>query len=186
MCIICYIPKDMELAEKYIFEAMWYNNPDGAGIMWQQDNVVRYKKGYFNFNDFYNDVVKIKNTNVNMAIHCRIATSGGINSEMCHPFKISNKDEELKETYNECEIALMHNGIIRGLGYKYSGMSDTAEYIKDTLYPRYKKDKTFYLDTETISNEITGSRLIFMTSKTVRMIGQWYKIDGCYYSNLRF
>jgi hypothetical protein len=56
---------------------MWDTNPNGAGIMWRDENGdVFFKKGYFDMFEFYRDYLVIKEDyNYECALHFRIATS---------------------------------------------------------------------------------------------------------------
>jgi len=52
MCIICAKNKGIEMPSWDIIENMWYNNTDGAGLMWVEDGAVRISKGYMKYEDF--------------------------------------------------------------------------------------------------------------------------------------
>ena len=191
MCVICYVPRGVRLPSKETIKNMWDRNSHGAGVMYKtQDNKVFYKKGYFDFETFYNDLLKISDKAVEIGIHCRIATSGGINQEMCHPFPITTDIDRLKAPFgNQCDRPLvMHNGVIADKG-KY-GLNDTCAYIIDKLLPRYITSPAFMYNNKIvkrIQNEIGSSKLLIMSEFPTKMIGNWTKdSDGCYYSNLYF
>ena len=191
MCVICYVPRGVRLPSKDTIRAMWDKNPHGGGIVYKDsDNNVYYKKGYFDFDMFYNDLVEISDVAVEMAMHTRIATSGGINAEMCHPFRLSNSKDDLRCTSGEkcTEPIIMHNGMINVDIMK--GLNDTCSYIIKKLYPRYKKHNAFMFDNQIvkkIENEIGYSKLLIMSQYPTKLIGDWKTDDdGCYYSNLYF
>lgn len=191
MCVICYVPRGVRLPNKTTIQNMWNTNPHGAGVMYKTRNGdVYYKKGYFDFDSFYEDLLKISDRAVEIGIHCRIATSGGINKEMCHPFPLTDDIERLKSPFgNKCDRPMiMHNGIISSQG-KY-GLNDTCAYIIDKLLPRYKRTTAFMFDNgiiKRIQKEIGSSKLLIMSKYPTKMIGYWQKDnDGCYYSNLYF
>ena len=191
MCVICYVPRGVLLPKKETIKAMWDKNPHGAGVMYKTPkNEVFYKKGYFDFEEFYDDLVKISDRAVEIGIHCRIATSGGINNEMCHPFPLSTKESRLRSLFgNQCsEPIIMHNGIINI--NLLNTLSDTCSYIVKRLYPRYLYNKTFMFNdnvVKNIENEIGSSKLLIMSQFPTKMIGNWQKDnDGCFYSNLYF
>ena len=191
MCVICYVPENTYLPKKSTIKAMWDKNPHGAGVMYKNaNNEVFYKKGYFDFDEFYEELVEISKRAVEMAIHCRIATSGGINQEMCHPFNLTSDVEEIKEHsgYKCDKPIVMHNGVI-SIEPKYD-LNYTCTYIIDTLVPIYKNDPTFMFNQNTImdiEDEIGSSKLLIMSIYPTKMIGHWKKDDdGCYYSNLYF
>ena len=191
MCVICYVPKNTYLPKKDTIRAMWDKNHDGAGVMYKtENNEVFYKKGYFDFEMFYADLVEISKRAKEMAIHCRIATSGGVNKEMCHPYPLTNEIGRLKSPFgNKCDKPIiMHNGIINinNIG----DLNDTCSYIIKKLVPRYKRTTAFMFDetiVDHIQDEIGYSKLLIMSQYPTKMIGNWQKDDdGCYYSNLYF
>lgn len=192
MCVICYIPKNSNNLKYEDIRKMWNHNPDGAGIMWIDDeNKVYFKKGYFNLYELYRDYLIIKEDyNFECALHFRIATSGGINEKMCHPFVMTNEDEIIAKTKGCADVLVMHNGIINIKNRP--NFSDTAEYIINRLYPRYEKDTRFFLHYEKkdkflIENEIGFSnKILLFSGEGVDMIGKWFEYKGTYCSNLYF
>lgn len=190
MCCICYVKNIKNFPKKETLLSLWNHNRDGGGIMWKtKNNELFFKKGYFDFETFYEDAVTISKEAKEMALHCRIATSGGINQEMCHPFMLTkSKGDFYKLEGESVKPLIMHNGIINIDVIK--GLSDTCTYIKKKLYPRYKRNKGFMHDNNyvnSISNEIGGSKLvIFSKTMPTKLIGDWKEKDGCYYSNLLF
>lgn len=192
MCVICYIPKESKGLSYRDIKDMWDTNPHGAGMMWLEKNgKVAFKKGYFNIDELYRDYLIIKNDyNFECALHFRIATGGGINEKMCHPFVMTNKDKYLIKTIGYADVCVMHNGIINIPHRK--NFSDTAEYVKHNLYPMYKKDKRFFLhftknQKALVENEIGfGSKLLIFSNEGIEMVGYWSKYKDCYCSNLNF
>ena len=57
MCVIAYVSKSTELSEKELRNC-FVNNPDGAGFMIYDDKKkkVHIRKGFMNFDDFWNAV----------------------------------------------------------------------------------------------------------------------------------
>lgn len=190
MCVICYIPKGVELPRKERIKAMWDSNSDGAGLFWIADGKVHISKGYFNFESFYKDILIVKDYDYELAIHMRIATAGGISQRMCHPFPISNKKSDMFNLDGTYDSAIMHNGVIHI--NNRAEYSDTAEFVVTNLYSRYLTDRRFYNHlsekaTRKLEESISGSRMIFFGGDgSVKMIGSWSEKNGCYYSNLHF
>lgn len=192
MCVICYIPKKSKGLNYYEIEKMWNTNPDGAGLMWiDENNVVYFKKGYFDIIELYRDYLIIKQDyNYECALHFRIATGGGINEKMCHPFVMTNKDEVITKTKGCADVLIMHNGIINIPHRK--NFSDTAEYIMKNLYPMYKNDSRFFLhftkrNKALLENEIGfGSKLLIFSGDGIEMVGKWFEYKDMYCSNLYF
>lgn len=192
MCVICYIPKESKGLSYEDICDMWYTNPHGAGMMWLENNgKVAFRKGYFDVDELYRDYLIVKNDyNLECALHFRIATSGGINDKMCHPFVMTNKDNLIVKTYGYSDVCVMHNGMINIPHRK--DFSDTAEYIMHNLYPMYKKDDRFFLhltkrQKALLENEIGfGSKLLIFSDEGIEMVGRWSKYKDCYCSNLHF
>lgn len=192
MCVIMYKPSGASLPTKETIRAMWDSNRDGAGFMWKnpKTNEIHYRKGYFDFNTFYNDIKAHYRLNREMAIHCRIATSGGISKSMCHPFPMVKNNLMMKSSHLDSKTYpfVMHNGVISTTFV--DDLSDTCSYIINSLVPRYKKDKLFFynpFEETSIKNEIGASKLlIFSPLCKAKMIGDWTEINGCYFSNTHF
>lgn len=190
MCVICYIPKGTKLPNKERIKAMWDSNSDGGGLFWIANGQVHISKGYFNFESFYKDILTVKDFDYELAIHMRIATAGGISQNMCHPFPISNKKEDIFDLDGAYDSAIMHNGIIPIRNR--AEYSDTAEFIVTNLYSRYLNDRRFYKhfsdkSRRKLENAIGGSRMLFFGGDgSIEMVGSWSEKDGCYYSNLNF
>ena len=193
MCVIAYIPKESKGIEYTDFKNMWETNPDGAGIMWiDDDGDVFFKKGYFDMFELYKDYCIIKyDYNFECALHFRIRTSGNVDGKMCHPFIMTNKDKIITKTHGRVDTLVMHNGIINIKPHR-KDFSDTAEYIERNLYPMYKKDKRFFLHytkrrKAEIENEIGfGSKLLIFCKDGVEMVGRWQKFKDYYCSNTYF
>lgn len=192
MCVIAYIPKNSKGVSYKDFKDMWETNPNGAGIMWRDDEgEVYFKKGYFDLFEFYRDYLIIKEDyNFECALHFRIATSGKISDKMCHPFVMTNKDDIIIQTKGRADTLVMHNGIIKIKNRP--DFSDTAEYIERNLYPMYRKDNRFFLhftknQKALIENEIGfGSKLLIFSPDGIEKIGKWFKYKDYYCSNLYF
>ena len=192
MCVIAYIPKESKGMSYKDFKDMWITNPDGAGIMWiENDNRVYFRKGYFDPDELYRDYLVIKEDhNFECALHFRIATAGGINDKMCHPFVMTNNDDIIVKTEGRADVLVMHNGIIKI--NNRPNFSDTAEYIERNLYPMYRKDNRFFLhftkrQKALLENEIGfGSKLLIFSGDGIEKVGKWFNFKDFYCSNLYF
>lgn len=189
MCVIAYLPKEARSLSKEELMAMWDKNPHGAGIMWLDDtSKVKFSKGYMDFNSFYRDYLIVKEDyNYECAVHFRIATSGGINQQMCHPFVMTGDEELIKKINGKSDVCVMHNGII-DIDNRPT-LNDTCEYIIRILYPEYEEDNRFFLHLTQrremlIQNDIGYSKLLFFSKEGVKMIGDWKFKNGVYFSNL--
>lgn len=199
MCIIIYKPANKELPARDILETCELNNPDGAGYMIHKDGLVQFKKGFMDFNEFWESIQGEGDlTQYHVGIHFRIATHGTICSSMCHPFPIVHNKKELIKTSGITKYCAMHNGTIPNFGesmsyYSYYtkktkkkktdiSLSDTAEFIKDCL--TLLKDKLHLKRCQKlVSKLIDGSRMLIFTPNKIILLGNWIKDNGIYYSN---
>jgi hypothetical protein len=125
----------------------------------------------------YNADIQTQDT---VIYHFRIATSGGISPENCHPFPISAKEEDLKSLTLSCKAAFVHNGI---LGKGSGELSDTQLYILNTLsrYGNLKKKLP------RIARDTVGSRTaILQADGQLWLTGTWIEEDGYHFSNKTF
>lgn len=119
MCIAIFNPKDGNTLGQDTLTACYENNPDGMGIMWTEDGVLKCYKTVDDFDTFCNvyNYAREKSTAV---LHFRRATHGKIAKKNCHPFFV-NKD-----------LAFVHNGVLG----KHGGdrkKSDTRSFMVDIL-----------------------------------------------------
>lgn len=122
MCIIIAKQSRQTIAKKHIFEG-FDNNPNGAGFMYVKDGKVTIDKGYGSPRAFYKAFKKAEQENPGspFVLHMRIATSGGIDTENCHPFMTRHG------------VGFCHNGIISQFSYANSKHSDTWHYVESVL-----------------------------------------------------
>ena len=126
MCIAI-LKKPNGLINKTELETCFKNNPDMCGFAFAHQGKVHICKGYNNFEEFYSDYNKVASLNDrHILIHFRIATSGGINVDNCHPFYV-----------HENKMALIHNGVISGMGATKvdNSKNDTRIFIEKYLTP---------------------------------------------------
>lgn len=184
MCVICISPKGIRQPNENEFADMWLRNPHGAGYMVARGDCVEIHKGFMDFEEFIEQIRFERFTDDDVvAYHFRIATQGGINPEMCHPFPYTNKTKALKALDVECRVGIAHNGIIPITSNGNRELSDTALYIRDYLPQRVRNGlndftlKVIYADIQ--------SRMVFLfPDGHFRTVGHWEDMDGLLYSNL--
>lgn len=177
MCVIVVKPKGVQIRKGYL-KNCYLSNPDGAGFMYVKDGKVVILKGYFHFETFYADFAKAEKINRKspFVLHFRIATSGGVNYENCHPFKIDEHN------------AFVHNGIFYNLSYANYNLSDTQVFnntILQNLPTGWQNSTGVFNLLETYAKE-SASKLAFLSDSGKVLIcaeedGTWYK--GSWYSN---
>ena len=101
MCIALLIPKGEKITRETL-EQCFQSNPHGAGFMLSDNNKLIIRKGYFTFAGFWASWIQAhkKYPDTDYVAHFRIATSGELDRQNCHPHKISE------------QLAYVHNGIL--------------------------------------------------------------------------
>lgn len=186
MCLIAFskdgkskIPMDnMEFAQR--------RNSDGWGIMFAQNGRLAFIKENTSFKQFRDIWETMIPDNVPVGVHFRMATSGAKNDEMCHPFRILNKEQD------EMDLALMHNGVIsiKSMNPGVEKRSDTALFVDAYLRPMLRKGNSLI---QSRAFNLGLSMAIGTSNKLVMLDGdgndywvhknQGVEIDGVWYSN---
>lgn len=180
MCIAIYKPAKVVLT-KNLLKTCFNNNPHGAGFAFpNKDNrKVIIEKGFFKFREFwmrYRVVAKLKRP---MLIHFRVATSGKIDKDNCHPWRIDLKH------------ALVHNGVLQHrLGLESNECSDTGQFVEYILKPTFEKNqKVWRLDQYKwmIEHSIGGGNKLAILDHKGRIVifneekGEWH--NDAWFSN---
>lgn len=192
MCIIAAKPRGIDMPSKETIRRMWYNNPDGAGIMYSADDKVIIHKGFMKLSDFEAELEKLRKTvdlkKAGVVMHFRITTHGGTRPENCHPFPISMKLSRLRQTRLTTSIGVAHNGMI-SVTPRDKTISDTMEYIASQLYPLYKAMPTFYENEyamQLIQNAITSRMAFLLPDGKIYTTGDFIEDNGMIYSNTSY
>jgi hypothetical protein len=136
MCIAVAKPRDIKVRKKVLKEC-FRNNPDGVGFAYpsKKEKKVEIHKGYFSFRQFWADYRKIQETGCPMIIHFRIATSGKVDGENCHPWRINKKH------------ALIHNGILaHKIDLEHEDVSDTGLFTEHFFKPIFAHGPALWLN----------------------------------------
>jgi predicted glutamine amidotransferase len=99
MCIIAIKPEGVSIPIERL-KNCWDNNPDGAGLMYSENNELKIIKGLMDFDSFikaYNDISPLEKK---IIIHFRYATHGKVCKDLTHPFDIDK------------DLAFVHNGVL--------------------------------------------------------------------------
>lgn len=179
MCIAIVKLPGINFPSKKTLKICWYNNPDGAGILFQQGNKVVVDKGHMTFKNFWKAFQSHKLTkNDFVALHFRYATSGGFTPEKTHPFPISAREKELNKTKFKSDFALLHNGV---LGEGEKNLSDTQVFIRDIVsnVKPYLNDIKIQKMLENLS---VGSRLAIFHNGNYFLTGNWIDENGLLFS----
>lgn len=125
MCVIVVKPKDVEFSVED-FKRCWNRNGHGLGYYAFIDGKHLSGKGLMNEKKALKKTEKIRKKGVTAVFHFRIQSKGGVSSDLTHPFKFSNEEEER---------LLFHNGTIHEIrtNGKESDSSILAEKLLQPL-----------------------------------------------------
>ena len=183
MCIAILKPAE-KILTKRVLKTCFHNNPDGAGfaIASKRARSVIIKKGFFSFRKFWHSFREYQKRGEAMLIHFRVATSGKIDGENCHPWRV-DKDH-----------ALIHNGNLESkLELKHEHVSDTGLFVECILQPILVQSPDMWQDSafKWMLEESMGTnnKVVIINSQGEYFIfnekqGDWE--DGCWFSNKTF
>lgn len=176
MCVIITTPglrhrptlEQLELCEE--------TNPHGSGVAWLTGKRVEYIKGLR-----AGEIHSLLNKVVSPAIvHFRIASVGGVNAQLCHPFPITHRAELRRN--GRARAVLFHNGTWSewsaaadhfGIAFpKREAVSDTR--VAAALVARFGFDWM---------KRWEYCRWAVLSAAGIQRLGQWTRIGRCYYSN---
>jgi len=185
MCVICVKGKDVELPKKETLRNCFEANKQGVGFVYFDGEFNNLKKGYFDFEKFYEDFFRMVKKEHPCIIHFRTATSGKVDAGNCHPFPLSNQKEELRKTeMQKKEIFVAHNGVFTtDLDKK---LSDTMVFIRDILSKPIIKRNLFgnQVINKLLSFAVGWGKLAFINGNgNLLLIGEFQKFNECYFSN---
>lgn len=191
MCIIAVSKKGVRQPNTEELKTMFQRNPDGAGYMFLNKNGdVEIHKGFMTWEDFEQAMKVQKFTKDDVVIyHFRIATQGGINREMCHPFPLTDKLEQT--TFLDCvgPCGVAHNGIIPiTTDRRNKNYSDTALFIVRYLSqmitgPGTLTDRAVLDEVERLAR---SKFAILDKYGNIATIGDFIEDDGILYSNATY
>ena len=181
MCIIAYKKEGVKPLDEETARECWFNNPHGAGYAYWNEKLCKWsvRKGYLNFKAFWDAYSAEKFTKDDIVVvHFRVATSGYKDGGNCHPFPMSNKLEELRNTSFDTDKIIFHNGKV---GEGETVASDTVAHVRDLLEPlsRYLE---FDPDLEAVWDHmlmLDKCRWVYCTPEEVTQYGKgWVTDDG--------
>ena len=188
MCVIIASPTGARLPDQAELREAWLRNPHGAGYMVARNNRVEIHKGFMAWPDFIRAIRDEHLTPDDAVVyHFRIATQGGVNPWMTHPFPLSSHLDHMQALDINANIGIAHNGIIPVTTNRdVTDYSDTALFVTNILSRliRSSKDITNVYVKASIESLIGHSRLAIMEADgAITRIGTWYNSDGLWYSN---
>lgn len=189
MCIIIAKPTGIDIPSEETLDSCFSSNRDGIGFSYAlQDGKVTISKGYANVKK----LIKMLNTHEvtkehNLIIHFRFATHGKKDPGNCHPFPLSPSFDDMRLLDCTCGTAIAHNGVFSGV-QAHPDHSDTMKFIGGVLAQPEIIDN---LDSKAVKELIRGycgysSKLAFLKSSGLKLIGDFELNAGVYYSNSQY
>jgi hypothetical protein len=164
-------PKNVATPDDSVMVQCWNRNPDGGGVMWQNEGVLYYIKGMMTMVAMRNAIAQVPK-GVVAAFHFRIGTNGANTAKNTHPWPAGSGR------------MLMHNGIVRFLAGNPT-VSD-SKLLGDLISSAPVFDKSM----ATLTQEAIGfnNKVIVMDGQSYTIVndtaGVWDK--GCWFSNTSF
>jgi glutamine amidotransferase len=179
MCIIAIQPKNEIISEQTLANC-WDNNNDGAGIMYAIDGKIIVHKELDSFDKFLAYKKQVDKLNVNVVLHFRISTSGAIDKNNIHPFKVNDN------------LYFCHNGILDinvPIGSKINDTQIFNNVFMKGMNPRFIYNES---TRNLIQYSIGKNKFVFLDNKGEFFIlnehlgswdsGVWYSNDSYLYS----
>ena len=163
-------------------------NNDGMGIAYQEEgnSLVQYQKGV-SLTELTTLTEQVK---LPFILHFRMATHGGVNPALCHPFPITRNVGV--RTNGEARELLFHNGVWNDC-VKFSESAQLRGPVSDTRIMAYLLHREGEEQREGIANQIAqqAGKLATFSDQTIERYGRGWitggqteeTTKGCYYSN---
>lgn len=164
MCVIIVCPKGVEKPSNEVLSSIKRLNPHGFGLV---SDTKFYKT--LNFNVFLKKLNEV-DKDENLIIHMRYATHGSIKTGNCHPFKCRG-------------LYFAHNGVLPI--ESVNDMTDSEIAFKNQLYPCFREFGFESKQFDEVCRRVAGcSKFAFLYKGQLKLIGDYYKLNGVYYSNI--
>jgi hypothetical protein len=159
----------------------WNANPDGAGLMYVDNGMIRIVKGFMTWKHFKGYVKAHRTVLAKQAVvfHFRWATHGTISAGNCHPFPI--RATGLTDTNTLVDVALAHNGVIPEMEV-HTQASDSLVFVRDYLAPLGPA----VLDMGELLVKFTASKFAIMSAARLVLAGDFVHDAGWYFSNASY
>ena len=188
MCVIAYYPTGLEL-DKIELENCFEVNKDGAGIMYydQHKGLVKIEKGFMTWNDFWKAVQEVP-VDTERVFHFRIATSGAVSKECCHPFPVCDDLDKMRVIRQYTRVGLAHNGVLYWCTPKdglKSPYSDSMVFTQQVINQLDGGNGVFNQGVKTLIHQAAStSKFAIMRREETMLIGEFQQgTSGAMYSN---
>lgn len=179
MCVILVAPPTVRPSLETL-EACHQANPHGMGIAWRDGAKVRFFKS-----DHVSTINRLARAAKGwVVIHFRIASVGGVCGELRHPFPVTSRS------------VLEDNGSTRRVLFQNGTWSGWEAAVRRAEAEGHVRPRGRMSDTRAAAwlcsirgghqwlEETGPSRWVYFTGKRLHLVGNWYKQDEIYFSNL--
>jgi len=196
MCIAVFSPIGSKCPDMETLRNCFENNPDGAGYAFNNEGMVVIKKGFLDWNSFWEsfhgDDERYNFTTRGLLVHTRIKTHGKKCAELCHPFPITCEDDgAMRKTYFVTDYAAIHNGIISltsSKAYQEPNSSDTLVFCRDYM-PLITDNKSWFKRNcnMRLIEKLIGSKMAILNGRGEIIHTSGFTEDGgIWYSNTSY
>lgn len=166
MCCIIYKPKGVPMPSLGTLAKIMKLNHNGYGFV----STNHFHKG-LDYRTFLRHLSEVGDDE-DCIIHFRLATHGSICRANCHPF-VKN------------DVYFAHNGVLNV--YPVGDMTDSEIAFRAKIYPAVERYGYGTQEVHQLISSFVGySKFAMMYKGEVRLYGDYAKINGVYYSNLRW
>ena len=190
MCIIMSKPAGVQFPSITALRNCWERNPHGAGYAVADGDAVYIRKGFMTWDEFIGGINFDALIDKACVFHFRFATHGSTSPGNCHPFPAAGN---LKRQKVRTDVAVAHNGIIRGVPITKKDYSDTMSYIEKRIAPYWHecKEQGRYMysvpKNQNVLLDETQSKWSFLyPNGKIFNIGTGNMQGGIWYSNVGF
>lgn len=178
MCVIM-VSKGEKISQD-IFNECWDSNRDGFGMAWASKQLVYYVKGIMDRHEAWKAYNKLPA--IPHVCHWRIATAGGVNRELTHPF-LMTPESPIMLRYKGRVPILFHNGVVydwKGKAFDYfrnRKMVAPSGPMSDTRFMAMLMDK------EELRKD--GGKYVILSQNDIILFGTWedYNDNICFSNN---
>ena len=181
MCVIVAVTKKLPSLET--LKSCQSANSHGAGYAWIAGKTIHYVREIQDIEQHYDHLKKLR---LPILIHFRLASIGGIDPKLTHPFPIEEGVPLRRQGTTRIGV-VAHNGNWTEFKEKAMlailarGLKPLSEPVSDTRYIAWF---LYYFGLDFAS--LIGEKLAILTPKGLKLYGQFYEDGGALYSNLSF
>lgn len=171
MCVAIVVKKGNYLLDDTINKC-WRANDDGGGFAYVKDGKVEIVKGLMTLDKFKEAYKSVAETSPsNMLVHFRIRTSGRLDADNTHPFRVKDG-------------AMIHNGVI----CSPAGNKSDTRLMVDKWFNKLNKENLLLCNQQLGEAIGGGNKLAFLFNDDTYLItneerGSWNKDGTCWFSN---